>query len=1051
MTYIYRLSIVFFMATGVLLGSETLSASLFKQVAPRAIGPAGMSGRVTSIAVSLKNPDIIYVGAASGGLWRSIDGGVKWEPLFDKQPVQSIGAVALDPNNPDVIWVGTGEGNPRNSQNSGAGIFKSIDGGKNWQRMGLVKTRTIHRIIINPQNSSIVYAASLGSAWGPNKERGVFKTRDGGKSWKKVLFVNDSTGCADLVMDPANPEKLVAAMWQYQRWPWFFNSGGKGSGLYVSYDGGENWQKRTEKDGLPAGELGRIGLAIAPSNPKRIYALVEAKKTALYRSDDGGFKWKKISDKNIGNRPFYYADIFVDPQNDNRLYNLYSIVTVSEDGGKTFETLIPWNKVHPDHHAWWAHPDDPSFLIDGNDGGLAISRDRGKSWRFVENLPLAQFYHINVDDAHPYHIYGGMQDNGSWIGPAYVWRNSGIRNLFWQELSFGDGFDVVPDPKNNRYGYSMWQEGNLLRYDRLTGNNTYIQPTHPGGIPLRFHWNAGIAVDPIDRETLYFGSQFLHKSTDKGMSWQIISPDLTTNDPGKQKQLQSGGLSYDVTGAENHTTIITIAPSPLKAGVIWAGTDDGNVQLTRDGGKSWTNTSGNMPGLPRNAWIAQIRASRHKPGAAFVVVNNYRQNDWKPYLYQTDNWGKKWKRLIDEQDMDSYLLSFWQDAKEPRLMFAGSETGLYFSMNSGKNWQKWTEGYPSAPTMDIAWQPQEDDLIVGTFGRAAWVFDRIAYLRFLTRNQGREPSAALAVMPASPAWIAAYAQPPGTRFIAEAEFEGQNRPRGAMLTAWLKVDSSKTKKTKGPKKQDEGLIIEIFDAGHTLIRTLKPKKLEHGFNRFYWNLDQKGVRMPQTPEPQKDKAVEPGGAPVLPGTYLARFSYRGMKDSVKIEVKADPRIAGLTAKLKEKQELFQKFKDLTQKGTRLADAIRKRQSELELAEKAIEVLKPQQADSLKKKTAAVRDSLKALMHKIVTPADKQGIYRDPEVLTARLGKISAYLRMSFDTARATVLPLMQQAAQKTDTLYNTYNRTLKKIWPGYRRDLEEADIKILPVFKTLEN
>ncbi len=1031
------------------LGADPLPADIFSGVKPRAIGPAGMSGRVTAIAVSLKNPDIIYVGSASGGLWRSVDGGVKWQPLFDKQPVQSIGAVALDPNNPDVIWVGTGEGNPRNSQNSGAGIFKSIDGGRNWQRMGLVKTRTIHRILINPQNSNIVHAASLGSAWGPNKERGVFKTVNGGKSWRKVLFVNDSTGCADLVMDPRNPDKLIAAMWQYQRWPWFFNSGGKGSGLYVSYDGGESWQKRTEKDGLPAGELGRMGLAIAPSNPKRVYALIEAKKTALYRSDDGGFKWKKISDKNIGNRPFYYADIFVDPQNDNRLYNLYSIVTVSEDGGKTFETLIPWNKVHPDHHAWWAHPDDPTFLIDGNDGGLAISRDRGKTWRFVENLPLAQFYHISVDDDRPYHIYGGMQDNGSWIGPAYVWRNSGIRNLFWQELSFGDGFDVVPDPQDNRYGYSMWQEGNLLRYDRQTGNNLYIQPTHPGGEPLRFHWNAAIAVDPIDRETLYYGSQYVHKSTDKGMTWRIISPDLTTDNPEKQKQLQSGGLSYDVTGAENHTTIITIAPSPLKQGVIWAGTDDGNVQVTRDGGKSWQNTSTRMPGLPPHAWISQIHASAHAPGAAFVVVNNYRQNDWQPYLYATDNYGKKWKRLIDGKDVESYLLSFWQDAREPRLMFAGSETGLYFSLNGGRDWQKWTEGYPSVPTMDIAWQAREDDLVIGTFGRAAWVFDGIAYWRYLARNNGRQPARTLAVMPAKPAWQAAYAQPPGTRFIAEAEFEGANRPRGAMLTAWLTVDSSKSRDS-GKKDKDKGLTIEIFDAQHTLIRTLKPKKFTHGFNRFYWNLDRKGVRWPQTPEPKKETEAEPGGAPVLPGTYLARFSYRGLTDSVTIQVHPDPRIAGQAEKMAATKAVRERLEQLVTRGTRLADAIRNRQGELELALKAIEVLKPGQADSLKKHNSVVGDSLKALMNRILSSGDKQGIHRDPGLLTARLGKIATYLRMSFGGATESVQPLLRTVEKQLDSLHARYNRVLQKVWPAYRRALEKEGITILPPLSELK-
>ncbi|MFK7908694.1 MAG: WD40/YVTN/BNR-like repeat-containing protein, partial [Chitinophagales bacterium] len=412
----------------------------------RSIGPAGMSGRVTSIDVDLNNPNTIFIGTASGGVWKSESGGIRWKPIFDDQPLQSIGAVAVDQTSTGIIWAGTGEGNPRNSLNTGKGIYKSLDGGKNWKLMGLEKTKLIHRILIHPTNSDIVYVAALGSAWGENPERGVYKTTDGGTTWNKILSVDAKTGCADLVIDPSNPNKLLAAMWEFGRKPWTFNSGGKGSGLYITFDGGKTWKKQTDKDGLPKGNLGRIGLAIAPSNPKTIYALVEAKKNALYKSTDGGFKWSKIGSKNVGNRPFYYADIFVDPQNENRIYSLHSVVTKSEDGGKTFETLIPYSKVHPDYHAFWVNPSNPKHLMIGNDGGMAISQDRGENWRFVENLPLAQFYHINYDMDLPYHVYGGMQDNGSWIGPAYAWKSGGIRNSDWQELVFGDGFDVVPRP-----------------------------------------------------------------------------------------------------------------------------------------------------------------------------------------------------------------------------------------------------------------------------------------------------------------------------------------------------------------------------------------------------------------------------------------------------------------------------------------------------------------------------------------------------------------------------------------------------------------------------
>ncbi|MGY8887004.1 MAG: WD40/YVTN/BNR-like repeat-containing protein, partial [Flavobacteriales bacterium] len=412
--------------------AQEFSMEILKDVKPRNIGPGGMSGRVTAIDVVTSNPDVMYVGTASGGLWKSTSGGIKWNPVFDNEATASIGAVAIQQSNPSVIWVGTGEGNPRNSLNGGYGVYRSLDGGKNWDLMGLEKTRHIHRVIIDPTNPNTVYVGAIGSPWGEHPERGVFKTTDGGKTWNKILFTNIKAGVGDMVMDPTNPNKLIVAMWEHKRDPWFFKSGGEGSGLYVTHNGGDSWEKRTDKDGLPKGELGRIGIAIAPNKPNIVYALIEAKKNALYKSEDGGFTFKKINDKNdIGNRPFYYSDLSVDPENENRVFSVFTYVNVSEDGGKNFEQLMPAygvdNGVHPDHHAWWIHPSDGSFMIDGNDGGMNITRDGGKTWRFIGNLPVAQFYHINVDNEFPYNVYGGMQDNGSWRGPAYVWKAQGIR------------------------------------------------------------------------------------------------------------------------------------------------------------------------------------------------------------------------------------------------------------------------------------------------------------------------------------------------------------------------------------------------------------------------------------------------------------------------------------------------------------------------------------------------------------------------------------------------------------------------------------------------
>lgn len=640
--------------------SQDFSMEVVKGMQPRSIGPGGMSGRVTAIDVVHSNPEIMYVGTASGGLWKSSSGGVTWHPIFDKEVTASIGAVAIQQSNPSVIWVGTGEGNPRNSLNGGYGIYKSLDGGRSWKSMGLENTRHIHRVVIDPTNPNTVYAAAIGSPWGNHPERGVYKTTDGGNTWNLILHTNTSSGAADLIMDPTNPNKLIAAMWEHKRDPWFFNSGGQGSGLYITHDGGNNWKKITDKEGLPEGELGRIGIAIAPSKPAIIYALIEAKKNALYKSEDGGFSWKMINDKGeIGDRPFYYSEIYVDPQNENRLYSIFTYVNVSQDGGKSFEMLMPAygvsNGVHPDHHAWWIHPENGNFMIDGNDGGMNITYDGGKTWRFIGNLPVAQYYHINTDNEYPYNVYGGMQDNGSWRGPAYVWKAQGIRNSYWQEISFGDGFDVVPDKDDSRYGYTMSQQGNVQRYDHVTGNNYGVKPTHPDPkVYLRYNWNSAIGQDPFNNSTVYFGSQFVHKSTDKGLTWKIISPDLTTNDPEKQKQSESGGLTMDATGAENHCTILVIEPSPIEEGMLWVGTDDGQVQITKDGGVTWSNVTSAIKGMPKGAWIPQIKASNKNKGEALLLVNDYRRFNYTPYAYRTKDYGKTWQRIVSEKDVKSF-------------------------------------------------------------------------------------------------------------------------------------------------------------------------------------------------------------------------------------------------------------------------------------------------------------------------------------------------------------------------------------------------------------
>ncbi len=869
-----------------LFGLNTKAQDLdkLKNLKARSIGPAGMSGRVTSIDVERKRPDHIIIGTASGGVWESDNGGVKWKPIFDKQEILNIGAVAIQQSNPDVIWVGTGEGNPRNSQSSGAGIYKSIDGGLTWSLMGLERTRTIHRIIIHPNDPNTVYVAAMGSAWGPNKERGLYKTINGGEDWEKILYVNDTTGCADLVIDPENPNKLIAGMWQYLRKPWFFESGGKGSRLYLSYDGGETWKKKDDSHGLPKGDIGRIGLAIAPSKSEVIYALIEAKKTGLYRSNDGGEHWNLVSTNNIGNRPFYYADIYVDTKNENRLYNLYSLVSQSDDGGKSFKVILPYSGVHPDHQAFYIHPDDPSYMINGNDGGLNISRDGGKTWRFAENLPLGQFYHINVDNDLPYNIYGGLQDNGSWVGPAYKWQQGGMRNSDWQELLFGDGFDVLPYLPNSRYGFAMYQGGNVYRYDRETGNNLYVQPFNDS-VELRYNWNAAISRDPFKDSTIYFGSQFVHKSEDLGENWKIISPDLTTNDTSKQKQAKSGGLTIDATRAENFTSILSIEPSPIKEGMIWAGSDDGKLHLTKDGGETWEDLSSSLKGVPKGSWIPQIRASRHDAKRVFVVVNNYRRNDWKPYLLRSNDAGSSFKNLLEGSGVKAYVLSVIEDPEVENLLFLGTEQGLWISFNKGESWKRWEHGVPAVSVMDMALQERESDLVLGTFGRAVFVLDDIEILREVAKSGVDLLEEDLVLFDPPVAYVHDNMPARGVRFTADAHYRGQNRRGGAMITAYIKEGTAKAKNQEKKSSNKDKLKLEVFEK-NDLIRT-QYFRADTGVNRIYWDMRHDGVRMPRHAKLDKDQAL-PGGILAKAGAYTIILSYKDWADTSLLKLEYAP-------------------------------------------------------------------------------------------------------------------------------------------------------------------
>jgi photosystem II stability/assembly factor-like uncharacterized protein len=1039
----FKMQLSFFLLViATIVGNAQVNFEQFKNYKPRNIGPAGMSGRVTAIDAVYANPDIIYIGAASGGVWKTENGGASWEPIFDEQPTQNIGAVAITQSNPSVVWVGTGEGNPRNSVSLGEGIYKSLDGGKNWKLMGLEKTRNIHRIIIDPNDANTVYVAAIGNPYGIHAERGVYKTTDGGNTWNKILYTNDTSGCAELVIDPTNPNKLMANMWQHQRNPWSFKSGGPGSGLYTTWDAGKTWKKLGTTEGIPD-SVGRIGLAIAPSDPKRIYAMIESKKNALYRSDDGGFKWYMINNERefTDNRPFYFQDIRVDPQNENRLYNIYQMISMSEDGGKTFKTIIPYSGVHPDHHAWWIHPTDPSLIINGNDGGIAISHDRGRSWQFDEKLPLGQFYHINTDNEIPYNVMGGLQDNGSWHGPAYIWASGGIRNSYWQSVGGGDGFDVIPDPDDSKWVYSMSQGGNLGRTKRTTGESWSIKPPAPDlNTRIRYNWNAAFAQDPFDNNTIYYGSQFVHKSTSKGTNWSIISPDLTINSKEQQRQDENGGLTIDITNAENHNTLLCIEPSKKEKGVLWVGSDDGLVHLTRDGGKTWNKVSANIKGLPVGCWITQIRASRYNAGEAWVVANQYRLADFAPYIYRTTDYGKTWTRFVDENKVKGYALCMIQDPVQPNLFFVGTEQGLWISLNGGSTFAQYKNGYPSVSTYDLAIQERESDLVIATFGRAIYILDNINPLRALAANNGSAIEKKLLAFEPVTAYQAEFNSPMGIEYSTYGLYEADNKRGGAAIPYYVK---QKAKSDTSKLLRTDSVTVKIYTNTNQLIRTFKAK-CDTGYNTVYWNYETKGQRQPGSPKPKPTSAEPANGFTAAPGTYKVVLSQGKEADSVNLVVKYDPRSTYNETIKNAQKQLLEKLGTHSAKLTTAMDKLTDADETIKKVETQIKDMEGKDIDSLRKVSKALTDSIKNIREFIVGKRNEKQGYGVPYQLTTT-GKLQEARRSILGKdamPAANDEQLIAEAELLVDGAVSRVEAFMTNSWKKYRTQVESTPMKL---------
>jgi photosystem II stability/assembly factor-like uncharacterized protein len=919
-----------FALPGGLAGQSSVTDKL-KNLEFREIGPAVMGGRIDDFGVVESNPNIVYVGTASGGVWKTTNNGTTWEPVFDKESVSTIGDIAIAPSDPAVVWVGTGEPNNRQSSSWGDGIYKSLDAGKTWQKMGLTATHHIGRIVIHPRNPEVVYAAALGHLWGPNPERGVYKTTDGGKTWNQVLKINDDTGVSDIAMDPESPDTLYAAAYERRRTPFGFNGGGPDSAIYKTVDGGATWKKLVK--GLPyenGGDTGRIGLDIYRKDPNIVYAIVQHEKGGTYRSEDKGETWKKMGDTNP--RPSYYSQIRIDPNNDLRIWELGAQMFYSEDGGKTFSTQRV-KGIHGDFHAMWIDPADSNHVITGSDGGIHWSYDNGRTWDFINTIAIGQFYEVGLDNERPYKICGGLQDNGSWCGPSMSLTRDGIINSDWTLMPGGDGFYARIDYAEPWIVYTESQDGHLSRRDEHTSQQREIMPEAKAGEPhYRFQWNSPVEVSAHDHKTIYYGGNYLFKSTDRGDSWTRLGGDLTTGVD--RNKLQIFGKTPDKStlsrhdGVEEYPTITTLSESPLTPNVLWVGTDDGNVQVSRDGGKTWKNVALRVPGVPKGTYVTRVVASKYAEGAAFVTFDGHRTDDYNVYLFQTSDYGETWKSIRNGiPDSAGSVHVVREHPRSANLLFAGTEFGLWVSWDHGANWTALKNNFPTVPVDDIEIQAQQNDLVLATHGRSIWIFDDMTPIEKFDAGVANSDLTFFAPRTATVWDLRERRWSAGQKM-----FTGKNPPYGAILNYYLKEalppeppktakddkekdkDAEKQKEADASKQKEqekketattdqkpkaataadkEGKTkISVYDKDGKLVRELDgPGKA--GVNRTNWDLRWNSPAVP-TPEQLEAAAAGfdfgPRGPLVEPGKYTIKIKAGSKEGTQEVVVEDDPRM-----------------------------------------------------------------------------------------------------------------------------------------------------------------
>ena len=993
---------------------EPAQIAALKNLVWRSIGPANMGGRVTVVHGVPGNRAVFYIAGADGGIWKTTNAGTTFSPIFENQPVYSIGEIALAPSDPSVIWVGTGEGDPRNSASFGNGVYRSTDGGESWKHVGLEDSERIKRIAVDPRNPDIAYVCALGHEWGPNEERGVFQTIDGGKTWKKVLYINTATGCSDIALDAENPRIIYAGMYTFLRKPWRFDSGAGETAPYKSVDGGQTWKKITR--GLPNQPMDRIGLATSVSQPNVVYMVTEFKNAGtLFRSDDRGENWRLVnSDPNINFRPFYYSDIRVDPKNADRVYSLSGGLYRSDDGGRTFTTIA--GNVHGDHQAFWIDPNDPQHLLSGSDGGYQVSYDLGRTWDIINNIALSQFYHVDFDLQQPYNLCGGLQDNGTWCGPSRTPR-PGILKDDWVTVGGGDGFYAVPNINEPWMIYTNLQGGVISVIDTRSGNSRNIIP-YPNrvgsvgdamlGHKYRYNWDSPIYISPHDSKTVYFGGNVLFRSRDYGHTWDVISPDLTTNDT--TKQLSSGGeIVTDNTAAEFHTTILTIAESPVKAGTLWVGTDDGLVQVSQDAGRTWSNVTPNIRGLPANTWIARVEASYTEACTAYIAPDRHRDDDFRPYAYMTQDCGKSWTSIANGLPAKGYVQVVREDPTNANLLYIGTELGVFVSWDRGKSWASLRNNLPPVSVRDIRVHPREHDLIVATHGRGIFILDDITPLRQIGRALASD--AHLFEPRATVRWqIWDRDADRGNR-----TYVGENPPDGALLYYHVKTPQPVT--------------FSISDAAGKVIREVRATATATGVNRAVWDLRHEAPFAAPGGGGGGGGGGRGGGAGpwAVPGQYTVTLKAGSVEQRTQLRVLPDPRIQLADADYIAQTQAGIELRELISQTNRTLarmDAVRSQLQQLDAAIRTAEqtgnVKAAQGTPSLTEALTTVRAALQKIVDirdtKVTRPIQGLG-YRQYPRLREELQSLSGQINgAAAPPTRAQLLRLGELRGETTTIL-----------------------------------